>query len=84
MKAISVYKTSDGQYFENEDKAINHQKDIIGELLDDLIPNDDRGNITRTDRFNILIKIINDKNLFNKISILQDAVEHLNDNDDDC
>jgi hypothetical protein len=83
MRITIVYKTSDGQYFEYERNAIAHQKDIVGELLDEMIPNDDRGNVTRSDRYNILMKMINDENLLNKVNRLQAALEHLKAKDEE-
>ena len=38
MKIITeCYKTSDGQLFEDEDKAIAHDNDILGQELDQLL-----------------------------------------------
>ena len=76
MREVEVYQTSDSVYFKCADKAIKHQEDIIGEMLDDLIPHDDRGNITRVDRHNLLMKMLNDKELHLKIKELQTALEY--------
>lgn len=74
MRTIEAYQTSDGQIFTDDRKAKAHQEDIIGQLLDDFLPNDDRGNITRTDRYNILMKQLNDPKLKAKIAALYEAV----------
>lgn len=74
MKTIECYKTSDGLLFENDREASSHQQDIIGEMLDGLLPYDDRGNITQADRYNILTKIMDDKELINKIAQLHYAL----------
>ena len=79
MKAreIEAYITSDGKLFTDEDKANEHQLNIVGELLDELLPNDDRGNVTRSDRFNLLTKMMNDepklKSLINELHV---AINH--------
>jgi len=75
MKIVERYQTSDGKLFEGEKAAKDHQEDIIGELLDDLLENDDRGNLTRSDRFNILSKMLKNPSLKKKINTL---AYHLN------
>ncbi len=42
MKSVDAYKTSDGKLFEDYNKAFEHQQNIVGELLDELLPHDDR------------------------------------------
>lgn len=79
MKEIQAYQVSNGEIFTDEKKAISRQQDIIGEMLDGLIPNDDRGNITRTDRHNVLMKMLNDKELKKKIKELYFALIHDNE-----
>jgi hypothetical protein len=74
MKTIEAYQTSDGQIFSDDRKAKSHQDDIIGEMLDDLLPNDDRGNVTRSDRHNILMKQLKDPKLKTKIKALYEAL----------
>lgn len=76
MKAIEVicYKTSDGKLFEDDVKANKHQLDIVGEALDDLLANDDRGNVTRSDRFSMLLNTLKDANLKKKVTALYEAV----------
>lgn len=78
MKTITCYKTSDGLLFEDVKKAESHQEDIIGELLDDFLPHDDRGNVTQTDRFNLLTKMM-DSDLKNKVNRLYLAINFEND-----
>ena len=72
--AVTTYKTSDGMLFECDRKAEEHQEDIIGELLDCLLPHDDRGNVTMTDRHNILMKQLKSKDLVNNINALHHAL----------
>lgn len=72
--AIDAYKTSDGEIFEQYNKAKEHQLDIIGELLDNFLPYDDRGNVTRSDRHNILMKQLEDEKLPDKIKSLYNAI----------
>lgn len=81
MKQINVYKTSDGQYFEDHRKAEKHQADIIGEMFDNLLPHDDRGNVTQVDRYNLITKMMADKNLLTKIADLYKAVSHSKNED---
>lgn len=56
MRQIEAYETSDGQIFTDEKKAASHQEDIIGEILDTLLQDDSRGNVTRNDRYSILTR----------------------------
>lgn len=79
MKTIEAYQTSDGDIFDDERKAKAHQQNIIGELLDRLIPHDSRGNITRTDRHSQLMALMNDVELKVKINALYKAVNHNDD-----
>lgn len=73
MIMTEVFMTSDGQVFHSERDAEAHQIDILGELLDDFLPHDDRGNVTYSDRFNILMKQLKDEKLLNKIKKLYDT-----------
>tara|TARA_R110000868_G_scaffold47769_1_gene156199 strand:+ start:4832 stop:5077 length:246 start_codon:yes stop_codon:yes gene_type:complete len=73
-KQIEAYQTSDGQIFLEESIADSHQEDIIGEMLDDLVANDARGNVTRSDRHSILMTMIKDPQLKNKIAKLHHAL----------
>lgn len=73
-KSIEAYQTSDGQLFTDDRKAKAHQEDIIGQLLDDFLPADDRGNVTRVDRHNILMKQLKDDKLKAKITALYHAI----------
>ena len=59
-KIIEAYKTADGRLFEREREAESHGKDLLGQALDDFLPHDDRGNITQTDRYNVLMKQLSD------------------------
>jgi len=79
MKEVTCFKTSDGKLFENNKKASDHQQDLIGEMLDGLLPDDDRGNLTRADRYNILMKMIKDPALKHKIENLHFALFFNND-----
>jgi hypothetical protein len=74
MKTIEAYQTSDGLLFYNDKKAKEHEENLIGELLDDLLPNDDRGNVTRADRHNILMKQLKDTKLKSKITALYETL----------
>lgn len=58
MKQVLMYITTDNKSFEQHNTALRHQTDLLGESLDDLLPHDDRGNITYTDRYNILSKLM--------------------------
>lgn len=78
MKVIEAYKTSDGRLFEDESKAQAHQLDIIGELLDALLP-DTGGNITRVDRYRLLMAALENPNRDGLICKLHHAVTY-NDN----
>lgn len=75
MKQIEAYQTSDGQIFLEETLAESHQKDIIGEMLDGLVANDARGNLTRVDRHSILMTILKDPQLKDKIAKLHHALQ---------
>jgi hypothetical protein len=75
MIELTAYKTSDGQLFEVEKKAAEHQQDIIGELLDMLIA-DNSPNITRVDRWKILMGTLENKELKNIINSLYYALNH--------
>ena len=74
---IEAYKTSDGMLFESEHKAREHQENILGEALDELVPQDDRGNGTRADKFNILMKMIKDPELLKKVEAVYNALKHM-------
>ena len=81
MNTVEVYKTSKGRYFASERKAIDDQVDILGELLDDLLPHDDRGNVTSIDRHNLLMNMLKKDDLYALISDLSLVVEHMQDQD---
>ena len=72
---VVAYETSDGLLFACERKANEHQADIVGALLDELLPHDDRGNITRIDRHNLLMKMLENDNLIKIINNLHNALK---------
>lgn len=76
MKQIKAYETSDGRLFYDYARAKTHQDDVIEEMLDDLVANDARGNVTRSDRYSILTTMRADPNLRSKIAKLHHALEH--------
>ena len=78
MKEIAAYETSDGTLFEDSRQASSHQEDIIGELLDTLLPHDKRGNITMVDRHNILMEMLSSKELKPLIDKLHYALNFQN------
>jgi hypothetical protein len=80
---IIVYKTSDGRLFEDEKKSLEHQNDLLGEALDNLLPNDDKGRVTQADRFNLLTKMISDPLLNNKITSIYHILEHMNNHEEE-
>ena len=71
---IDAFQTSDGKIFTSNSEAISHQEDIIGQLLDDFLPHDDRGNITQSGRYNIIMKQLKDPKLNEKITKLYIAL----------
>ncbi len=71
---LPCYKTSDGKLHECRSKARDHQSDIVGELLDVLLPHDDRGNISQCDRFNLILEQLKDDDLNKKITALYNAL----------
>lgn len=79
MREIEAYETSDGTLFMDEIAARKHQEDIIGEMLDGLVANDNRGNVTRNDRFQILMNMLKDPDLKVKVAALHAALTHGDD-----
>lgn len=79
MRQIEAYQTSDGKIFSTKLRAISHQEDIIGEMLDGLVAEDGRGNVTRSDRHSILMKMLKDPDLKKKIALLNLALQHTDD-----
>jgi len=74
VQTLEAYQTSDGQLFTDDQTAARHQLDIVGEMLDGLLPHDDRGNVTSCDRHNILMKQLKDPELLKKIEALYHAL----------
>ena len=74
MKEITAYKTIGNKIFEDEQKALEHEENLLGEALDDLFPNDDRGNVTRADRYNILTKMMDDPQLKHRVKQLNEIL----------
>lgn len=83
MKAIQAYQTSDGQIFTDQSKASSHQTDVIGEMLDGLVAQDSRGNISRFDRHSMLMNMLNDPQLKAKVAELHAALQHESDQEED-
>lgn len=73
-ETITVYKTTDGELHVNEYEAIEHQTNLIGEALDDLVADDSRGNITRSCRHSLLMSTMNDDQFKKKVVALYTAV----------
>jgi hypothetical protein len=81
MNITEVFMSSDNKSFNDENKAVAYQVDLLGELLDGFLPNDDRGNVTAIDRYNLLMKQLKDKNLYTKILNIAAVIEYMQDND---
>lgn len=79
MNTIDLYQTSDSQTFDCEDKALKHQVDLLGELLDGFLPHDDRGNVTQCDRHNLLIKQLKNPRIMSNIKQLSLMVDYMAD-----
>ena len=75
MNTIEAYKTTDGQIFEEYPQALSHQSDIVGELLDTLIPIDESGRMTQVDRHKLLMSILKSKELRSIVRQLYIATE---------
>lgn len=54
MFETKAYKTPDGKFFENEDKAIAHYHDLIGQELDGLMRLS-KINLSRTDEYKLIM-----------------------------
>ena len=76
---VEVYKTSDSKLFEDYKKAKDHQMDLLGAELDGFLPHDDRGNVTQTDRHNLLTKQLEDPKLKEKINSLYHTINFSED-----
>lgn len=70
IEHVTAFRTPDDNLFLDENKAVEHLEDLIGQALDDLLPHDDRGNVTQNDRFNLLTKQLKDPKLKSKIATL--------------
>ena len=81
---ISAFITNDGKLFIDQRKADAHQQDLLGQMLDDFLPHDDRGNVTQTDRFNILMKMLDDKDLYKKVSGIYRLLTNVKNGEIDC
>lgn len=73
-ETVTVYKTTDGELHVNEFDAIEHQMNLIGEALDDLIADDSRGNITRACMHSLLMNTMSDEQFKKKVVALYTAV----------
>lgn len=74
IKEVYSFETSDGKLFTTGKEAKDHQTNIVGEILDSLLPHDDRGNVTQIDRYNLLIKQLKDPELLSKVKSLYEAL----------
>ena len=81
INRISAYQTSDGQVFTNFTKASDHQTDIVGQMLDDLFADDPNGQFSRMVRRRILLAILDDPKLKDKIAALNSALQFGGDGD---
>jgi len=78
-KSIAAFIAYDGQLFTDRRKADAHQENLLGEMLDGLLPHDDRGNVTQVDRFNILLKMMQDEDLYKKIAKIYNLLREVKD-----
>lgn len=74
MQEITAYQTTDGTLFGCRDAALSRQANIIGEALDALLC-DGGGNVTRSDRFRILLGTLKSSDLGDKVAALAEAVD---------
>lgn len=64
MKIIEAYETVDGKIFTDEDEAIKHDQDCIGEEFDELLRvaiSGTNGNVTHIDRHRMALKLLEDR-----------------------
>ena len=61
MKALNCYQTSDGLLFEDEDKALSHEDDLIGEELDEFFRLHFELDTRRSDIYKGLLKVLKNK-----------------------
>ena len=70
LTPVEYYKTTDGKVFSTRADAITHQTDIVGELLDGLIPENDSAGFYRGVKQRILLQILEDVGLPAKLASL--------------
>ena len=75
MEKLEVYKDSDGNLHDDYDKAMLSQADIIGQALDTLIGDTDRG-MTSVCRTRMVLNTIKSKDFKTKVIALCNAVEN--------
>lgn len=85
LTPVRFYQTTDGKSFAIKSDAVSHQSDIIGELLDALIPENEGAGFYRRVKQHVLLQMLNDSALHYKLS---EIVKHttpctINDEDED-
>jgi len=60
MRPVECFKTYDGRLFENEEQALAHADDILGEELDGLLRIGDH-NMTRNEEYKFLISLLKNR-----------------------
>ena len=88
IRKVLRFTTTDNKLFTDYKDALDHQEDLLGEALDSLIPYDSNGRITRSDRHDVLMQMINPNNretLTNKITYLYNmlSTNHFVEDDDE-
>lgn len=62
MLEVTAYQCADGAIFENEEQAISHEKDLLGQELDGLLKLFEfGGKLTRNDEYRGLMALINNR-----------------------
>lgn len=64
MKAVAAYMSVDGLIFADEDEAIKHDEDCIGQEIDELLAGAIaacNGNVTRNDQFRMALHLLKNK-----------------------
>lgn len=67
MRQVEVFKTVDGKLFEDEELAVNHENDLIGQELDGLLLHVLKLDIERSRQFKALLNAIENKTELRKV-----------------
>lgn len=76
MIVITAYKTVDGVLFQDEEKAKEHEQNLLGAALEKLINLGDAGRLTQSEKFSMALRMMDSLQLKSCVANIHNILTH--------